>query len=182
MRPTILSKMKLIFVGIFWPAAAGNVFWSFSTLVVMRSKAGSISECEIATLVALFLIAAYLAANWLNISNLEDNDLRFRYFFFDWLHICSIVFFAIASQYFFESLETTLFIIFGISILGHLSKVWLPESDSKNIRWDLVAVNAVGPIILLLNKYIWTFDPWALPASISFVLLFWAIVRWKDLT
>ena len=136
-----------MFVNVFWPAAAGNVFWSFCTLIAESLP----KEFSIAVLLwplsldfemnwsllyrlaVLILIAVYLSFNWMRVK-IAKKDADFWYWFFDFGHLLTITFAALVTHYNPEFLEFFLVIVFGWSVIGHLSKKFAEgEVDQVNV-------------------------------------------------
>jgi hypothetical protein len=169
--------MKDLFQNLIWPAAAGNVAWAFFTV----SLGEAYTNPNFARLAVLFLLAVYLASNWLRTR--ERSDFKPSYWIADAGHVLSIVVFAIAVQlndlYGENWLICSLTIVFGVSIIGHLSGV-LEEPGEKSWckRLLLAGSNAVGPG-LLFGSYLFFAQPFPynLPVAVAAVLMAWYGVR-----
>lgn len=163
--------MKKLFQDLIWPAAAGNVAWSFFTVAI-----GEDWSCRSvgARLIVLSLLALYLALDWLYIGS-ADGQRKRDYWIADGILVAAIVVFAIAAQLEKTWLEIALAVVFGVAIGGHLLGAW--ESGWR-ARGKLALINALGPTIIFGSHLVFKQPyPWNLPTSLALVLTVWIYVR-----
>ena len=159
--------MKNLFQNLVWPAAAGNVAWALVTLAITEPW----KETNVLPrLVVLLLLAVYLTVGWLRI----PTEPRPGYWIADFIHILTIIVFAIATQLNKSWLECSLFSIFTVTTAGHLLGAWVTTRD----RFWLAGGNALGMVVLFISHWWFTNPyPWNLPAAIGVVLVAWGIIR-----
>lgn len=138
-----------LFDDLIWPAAAGNVAWSFLQ-VAMDSEANS----RVLRLALLMFLAFYLAIDWFRSKSLEPKTLR--YWVADSIHIACIVTYGVAiavgkSAIF---LEYNLATIFGIAVIGHLAGAWEIAGQTRDWlhRVILASCGVVGLAILWFGR------------------------------
>lgn len=176
---------KPVFQGIFWPAAAGSVFWSLCTLVVGELPEQASKELvddilagayvpdwdTIARLVVLLLLAAYLTVNWMRVAAVPKS-VPPKYWVFDFFHLWTIAFCAIAAESRSHYLEWLLVGLFLWAAIGHLSGAFsVGGSESVEDRRKLARANIAGVFVLIPAFF---FDwPLLAPASLILVLVLW---------
>ncbi len=168
---------KAILQDLVWPAAAGNVAWSFVTIAVTDwSTSGACAR-----LLVLALFAWYLGFDWSRIPKLIDEEVKSRYFIFDLCVVFAIVVFAIAISQPPDRawpkawIETSLAMVFLVAIVGHLTGVWeTTKRRNRSLSCRLAGANALG--VLMLGVSHWAFGrlyPWNLVAALLSVLVVW---------
>ena len=80
----IMKKLKGLSNNLFWPAAAGNVFWSFWTVIIDGNW-----KVTWPTLVFLFLLASYLSVEWL-VAKDDDGNPGFYVVFSDVAYLWAV--------------------------------------------------------------------------------------------
>jgi hypothetical protein len=170
--------LRTVFDNIFWPAAAGNVFWSFCN-VVIDPQPGVLGVA--AKLVVLILFSIYLTISWLRF-RVAQGDQTYVGWFFDFLHLWAIVFAALATQITPEWLEALLVAYFFVTAMGHISGQWKLPEDERYLSLKLAAINASGILALLVGGYFGLPDEIRLPGSFALVFVLWLFLgRWKEI-
>lgn len=160
------------FQDLVWPAVAGNVAWSFFTLLIGPSPVPSDDPASLAERVfVLFLLSGYLIGDWLRTHG--ENRPAF-YWIFDGLHLTALTAFAIgaATGQDYIWLRCSLTALFGITAFGHAVGAFGEHG------FIYAAVNALGiPVAWFAN-----FDaPWLspdgsqLPLAVIAVLVLWLL-------
>lgn len=163
-----------------WPAAAGNVAWSFATIMI-DSK---LCKSAIPFLLILFILIVYLSCQW--IKNLDTaNTPKTWGQLLELFLVISIVVFAISLESSAKSNIPThseipawsLFSIFLITTVGHLSGAWPPNGEGAgNIKFGLCSLIATF-VVLFFNLQSSILNPWLILACLICVLIFWLIFR-----
>lgn len=171
-----LGKLKGLSNNVFWPAAAGNVFWSFWTVLIQ----GSLCK-NWPTLVFLILLASYLSLEWLIAKDDADPPL-FRVVIFDIAYLWAVSISAVAaagppSRYLLGGLLAA-FVIAGI---GYPAGAFPDKEMDKKAcgRWLSGAANIVGAALLV---WLWCAGlRYSLVAAMSFtaVLVACVFIQWK---
>jgi hypothetical protein len=171
---------KEFFLGLIWPAAAGNVAWAFLQVALEREKYGSVYWPHLTTLA---LLAIYLAVDWLRTKERkkerETGDSSW-YWIFDSLLVLSIVRFAIAIQLLPKEdcfLTWALGGVLTVAILGHLAGAWKRQDERDWPRFTLAACGSLGLIALVFTYYVCQMFPWKLVIPFGTVLILWLVVR-----
>lgn len=183
---------KPLFVNVFWPAAAGNVFWSFCTLIIdtlpddfdwkqfawLLAFDFDIDWGIIARLAVLICIAAYLAVNWIRVKIARDN-IELKYWVFDFVHLWTVIFAALTAYLNANFLEVFLAALFLWAVIGHLTGIFAlgalnDEEKIKELRnsKSLAGANALGLAVLLFHFFAYE-NLLSAPLSILLVLVFW---------
>jgi hypothetical protein len=174
MWQTVVSSRQRILFDLFWPATAGNVAWSFYTVLVQGS--GSSLATYLSALMVLALMSLYLAANWLRTA---EHDVDAGYFWGDAAHTGTIIFFSIALTMGKPWAPLALAAMFAVTVLGHVSNAWQAARPRNAPAWPLACANALGLVVL---GGFWWLAPeshrhWMMPASLAAVLAAWLGVR-----
>lgn len=153
-----------------WPAAAGNVAWSFATLAIDHKN----STDTFSRLAVLFILAIYLSAEWyrsLNVTSTREGLIL------DLIFVLCVVWFAIATQLNsgFPGIAL-LIILFGVGG-GHLFGVWPPAGEGKgNLLHGCVSVLVAAGLTFSWCK-LGSWNWWVALAALTIVLIVWACVR-----
>lgn len=173
------NVLKAIFDNVFWPAAAGNVFWSFCNIII-DPKPGAIGVSS--RLVILLLFSIYLTISWLRV-RVTQGSLTYFGWFFDFLHLWAIIFAALSTQIKPEWLGELLIAYFFVTALGHLSGQWKLPEDEKYLNLKLAAINFVGILAIFLGGYCELSEEITLPGSFLLVFSLWLFFgRGKEIT
>jgi hypothetical protein len=175
--PTPIGKLLRDLI---WPAAAGNVAWSFLQLLFVPPKCNRWPY-----LTLLPLMAIYLAIDWLRSASEETRD--WKYWVADLCLVSGIVVLAIAAQanQSVLFLHVTLGSVFGAAAGLHLigawegkrEKEWSLERKVCTRRW-MAACGALGLVILLCSAFLYRRAmPSTLPISFGTVLVAWFVAR-----
>jgi hypothetical protein len=182
---------RQVFANIFWPAAAGNVFWSFCSLWIdwIDPETPEINFWPRLTLLLIFSI--YLTLGWMRFTQ-DRTILDPKYCTYEFGHLVLLVFCALATQRYQEALGPFLIAYFVWMTLGHWREGW-KLSDEKYPRKSLVIVHVIGLLIVLLGVFGVGFfrwfgvdmprsffegsspwKDWTVPGSFALALLLWA--------
>lgn len=179
-----------LFFNLFWPAMAGNVAWSFFSLLVDNGWSGD--ESVRPRLVVLGLIAWYMAHEWSR--NQERNDDVYpTYWIFDAALLATTVMFALAAEAGHQRLELLLVVILVVIVAGHIIGAWMEkerDTDSNEFvdwkkRWKstwpmriaLALANAVGFVALCgIPRGGWVQSDWTPAVAVACVLIAWYVV------
>src|SRR5688572_33491596 len=89
------ERAAKLFQSVIWPAAAGNVAWSFFTVAIERG----VNQESAIKLIVLSLLAVYLCADWLQTDFLSGTrNLKPCFWLAEGPLAITIVIFAIATQ------------------------------------------------------------------------------------
>jgi hypothetical protein len=170
------SAMKALSQDLIWPAAAGNVAWAFFTVLLNER----LTDANVwARLAALFLLAIYLAGEWLR--NRKLTQVKAWYWIADAAHVTSIVVFAIATHLNKDWLECALLAVFLIAAAGQVTGAWDdPVTGNLTKRWALGGANMLGAAVLYGSYALPVCPyPWNLPAARVVALTAWFCVQRK---
>lgn len=163
---------KELFTELLWPAVAGNVLWSFFSIIVCTNWSGY----DWARLLMLFFLLIYLILSWYRSKNLEHGcGSRI----FDAIHLVTIIVFAIAIYNERSWIDLSLASIFCITMLGHFFGVWKEPKDKPYHRKILASVSLLGflsSICIFFCSPEQT-NPWSLVVTLGLVLVIWGVVR-----
>ena len=162
-----------------WPAAAGNVAWTFFSVLLTILQPNT-EEAPFARLIAILLLACYLGIVYLMPCEEAKDDSKQTRSIFDILHSLTIIFCAISFQLNFDAIfyNICLSIFWGIAALGHLAGAWIPDSIAepkfrKQILMSLISIIGLG--------LCWTFsfiqNDWNLVISLFIGLILWVLLR-----
>lgn len=169
------NSLRDLFKSLFWPAAAGSVFWSFCTILTRLPS--ELTEPEVlSSLIILFMLTTYLSLGWLMSYEKTPSQLPAKFWIFDCIHICAIVFAALSAVENFSLLNKTSLFFFGATTVGHVVGAWELDAPKPKDRWCLAMINCAGVIIILLGDQL-SINPWQLPASYVVVIAIWFIYR-----
>ncbi len=164
-----------LFLGLIWPAAAGNVAWALLQTVLDSNTRGPVNWAH---LVVLGLLVIYLSVDWLRTKKAEIGDSSL-YWIFDSLLVLSIAWLSIALQIprgdFF--LTCSLGGVFAVAILGHLLGAWKKTGEKNWPRFTLAACGFLGLILLAGGYCSHQVSQWNLVLSFGTVLTLWIVVR-----
>ncbi|MGN6153711.1 MAG: hypothetical protein ACTHOH_17160 [Lysobacteraceae bacterium] len=146
---------------VLWPAVAGNVLWTFFSLMLDAPLAHGGAD-----LLALGLLAIYLCANWLRHADHRDDSARFVWF--DVLHslaIC-IVALAIYSRNPHFSPTAAMAMLLAILMLTHATGA-ATHGRSRKDRVAGFLMGMAGLIALAIPC------AWNIPLAMGVTLLVW---------
>lgn len=103
-----------------WPAVAGNVIWAMATLLLTDNE--KLSLCFFCRAASLFALAAYLVVGWSQ--TVQASSLSRNYLAFDFLHLATIVWVALAVQLQSSNLHIGLASLFVCLVVGHAVGAW----------------------------------------------------------
>lgn len=142
------DKLHELFLNLIWPAAAGNVAWTFLTVAIDKAAYHQFDRAE--RLCALGLMAGYLTVGWWHGNGKKGNQFGNWYWFWDALHVSSIVVFSLGVQLKRPEASSALAAVFVLTAIPHLLCAWQPKSTrSLETGWRLAAINLVGVLILM---------------------------------
>ena len=172
------KSLKELFKTLFWPAAAGSVFWSFCTILTRTDSLLTKPE-TLSSLIILLLLSTYLSLGWLMSYENIPSALPAKFWIFDCIHVCAIIFAALSATQNIPLLTKTSIFFFAATALGHLIGAWELEDPKKKDRYWLTIINLSGVIIILLGDQI-SLDVWPLPSSYAVVISLWLIFRHSE--
>ena len=164
-------KIKDLLQNLIWPAVAGNVSWSFFTVLVSEP----IQFPDVCgRLTALFLLSVYLL-----ITYIKSNKEGYEENMFDIFYSIMIVLCAVSINAKSKYMEIILIALFMVSAIGHWTGRWMPSTvatTKKGIRKALVgSINLSGAVICLgLRKMDYNLN---LSISMATVLVLWLLFR-----
>jgi hypothetical protein len=174
------KNLKALFESVFWPAAAGNVFWSFASLLV-ENKVQLTVPSTWGSGVLLLLLSLYLSVEWLrNYSRIPD-DVALSFWAFDWLHICAVVAVALSAALKPSLLPATSAVFFAITAVGHFAGVWKQTETAKCGHVTSAVINIVGAPIALSGLALPCISSWSPAIAFATVLALWSAHRWQNL-
>lgn len=181
-------KKATLLKDLIWPAVAGNVAWTFFSvlLTMLQPKTSNIPVTEegvpIARLIAIFLLSCYLAVVYLMSCTEPTGNSKQRRDMFDILHSLTIILCAISFQLKFDPIfcNICLSIFWVTAAFGHLFGAWIPDSITehkcrKQFKMSLVSI---GGLILCWAFYFLD-NSWNLVISLLMGLIFWGFFRHK---
>jgi hypothetical protein len=182
-----VTTTKQVFFNLVWPAAAGNITWSFAYLAIEKGVSLSVMP----RLAVLLLLGVYMGHEWWQIQR-RDNVWP-SYWLADGVLVATIIVFAIAVYFDKPWLSSSLIAVLVVAILGHLSGAWMPRADGTTWRhkWRntlgkrvwLAIPSALGVATLVIPFEVGSVpNQWQRPAAILVVLLVWRYVRAKRVT
>lgn len=171
---TLQENLKLLFQSVFWPAAAGNVFWSACTLLVDESI-DPLSSDALARLAVLIILSTYLSIEWLRNNVRIPQRVPLKFWFADWLHVCAVVFVALSAAAGRDWLVVAGITYFTITAFGHFFNAWEAADASFKDRKALGLINLIGVGILIIGCYL-EFT-WHIAIGFLVVVGLWAAYR-----
>ena len=156
---------------IFWPAAAGNVFWALFSVTFDSDEHIAVVAPQA---VLLFLAATYLSINWLrqHRSSVTENA-SVLFWILDWVHLIFIVITVNAAHYAPEWLSCALAAQLTVTTFGHVFGFWeIPGEASKRKYW-LASINALGVASIFFSHAFGIPEEWAPTFSFGLVLFLW---------
>lgn len=192
--------MAVLLRELLWPAAAGNVLWALFYLLI---KEGWKQPCGREKILAILLIGAYLAEDWLFTAKQNGITSSPGFGWIEYPFLAAIVAFAIATQeYSFpENIiwsEIFLGLAFALAAIGHgcgfwtstrpLSPPnwfthlpWVDVSASAYTRDILVIINLLGIAILLAPRHCFGYSGcWHLSLAIGIPFALWCAANWNS--
>ncbi|MGQ7814285.1 hypothetical protein [Metapseudomonas furukawaii] len=177
--PSQHQTLKSLFEAVFWPAAAGNVFWSFCTLI-LDSNAAPLFPDVISRLLVLALLACYMSIEWVRNYQEFPPVVPWTFWLFDWLHVLTVVFVALAASIRPELLFPTAFFYFAITALGHITDAWEAAETRRCDRIVLCCINLIGLVVLIVGIS-QDAEHWHLPLSFMATFGLWLCFRHKQI-
>lgn len=169
------AKLKSLFDSVFWPAAAGNVFWSLFTLL-LEAVGKPLDYEAIGRMAVLVLLTLYLSIEWVrNLAHGPSNP-DFSFSLFDALHIWAVVLVALSAQLRPDLTSVALYAYFIINTVGHVAGVWKFHGDSTTSSRKMACINFVGIVALLVGGKLELADSARLPGSLLIMLMLWAFL------
>lgn len=170
----IKSRLADLSHGLVWPAAAGNVLWTFLSLLL--DPATQDDSPRKSQLAALSVLSLYLLFNWT--WRAPQNFPRLRVLAFDLAHVMSICFCAIAVYYNSPWAEYSLLMVFFIAGSMHLAKASQNSSGSTALRLKFACANALG-ILIIIAGCLTTGgpNPWLWSLAMAAALLAWIYLK-----
>ncbi|QIJ42609.1 hypothetical protein G7039_21750 [Rhizobium leguminosarum] len=166
---------KHLFEGVFLPAVAGNVLWTFLTMIL-----DGFSFVELPRLFLLLILGFYLLVAWLLYKTIDISKAKPCYWLFEAAYLLALTVTALAAQYSPEWLRIIVSIYFAIVVVGHFANAWSEADNTQDLRWRLVLLNVVGLGILWLAWWLGARQPivleWSVPFSFAFALWLW--IKW----
>ncbi len=180
------AVMKNLFENIFWPAAAGNVFWSFLSLFVARLNwpmpgEPRIDLADIApSLLILLVLSVYLAVGGLRLKA-EKGALSPTYWVFEFLHLMSLTAAAISALVNPPVLYSLLITYYVVTILGALAGATRLPGDERDMTCSIIGINVAGLAIIVVAQFAGLPGLWPYALSFTVALALWLTVRRHDL-
>lgn len=167
------ERTTRLFDHLLWPAAAGNVAWSFFNVLVTHDGPWHVFVAQLAT---LGLLAWYLFINWRRSEVLDYKAAG--YWFFDGIHLVTVVLFAIVTAEIYDISRWLLMAVLGWAALGHAVGAFDRVADEPVIvRCKRVGANGLG-IALILSSILIPELAWlAPPLAVVLVLVVWGFVK-----
>jgi hypothetical protein len=191
--------LRNIFENILWPAAAGNVVWSFLSVAFEASKPITVQQSEACwlfvqnicwfpgpeigashRLLILFVFSVYLTIAWLQL-RAAPPKITYTSWVFEGLHLFALTACAVAAYMRPAFLETGLFVYFVVTITGHAFYAWNRTDSPHFRRWPSVLVNTIGLSILVIGKWLDFGGDLRVSGSFAVALGLWIIVRCSEL-
>lgn len=148
------NPIHKLFQNLIWPAVAGNVAWSFFSIIIMEFP--SVDIFVYTRLVLLFLLAIYLGDDWM-VTEKEADNLKDNYWIGDAFHSIAITFLALSI---YSNKEESMFwssiLVLTIPIIAHIFGCWELKNDSENKfkkRISLAAIDGLGLIFFILSYF-----------------------------
>lgn len=176
-----MTTTKDLFCNLLWPAAAGNVAWTFVYLAVDKGITAPVRP----QLAVLGLLGVYLGYEWWRAN--DRSDVWWTYWLLDGLFIGAVVVFAIATYLAHPVQEGALSFILGVAVTGHLVGAWMDkQKKSFKERWvatwrsraKLALANGSGLLLLVLPVcFCIGQHSYELPLVMGVVLVLWYVCR-----
>jgi hypothetical protein len=170
------ENLKSLFQSVFWPAAAGNVFWSACTLLVDK-QVDPLSPSALSRLAVLALLSLYLSIEWLRNYQSLPQTVTWKFWLADWLHICAVVFVAITAATRTDWLASSAIAYFGVTALGHFVGAWEAAETRVKDRALLGFINLLGVFVIIASGYFVASLVWRVPTAFLIVVGLWLLYR-----
>lgn len=174
----VIEHVKPLYVNVFWPAAAGNVFWSLLVFTITGPGNTPIMEW-IARLFLLLFLAVYLSCVWVGIRSL-DNVGTYKRWIVEGVYIWSIAFLALCVQLRPNWIELGVFMLLLVGFTGHILSVWTTGTSLfyKNVRLAIINFGGIAIIVFgFLNN--WE-SPKSWLVAFLFVSVLWVLVGRRE--
>jgi hypothetical protein len=157
-----------------WPAAAGNVIWSFLSLLFDPNAS---LHHRAPHLFTLLLVGAYLSGNWVRRMAHGSNDGLF--IGYDYIHLLLVSAFALSLYY--KSPFAS--IVLHVLLLSVASMHLFGAGPTTRVNWKLktifALINASGVAVFWVTSAILpTAGDWRMTVAVGFVLLSWSSGLW----
>jgi len=168
----VISHVKQLFVNVFWPAAAGNVFWAMITLLITGANNDRLNWY--ARLGFLLFLSIYISCVWIDLRK-NQNEGTYGKWIVEGLYIWTIVYVALCAQIDPSKIGAGLCFLFLFGFIGHHLSYWTTEEESSNSTF-LSYVNLFGIILILLGVFLEWPTPYDWLVAIVFVSFSWALI------
>jgi hypothetical protein len=170
----------MLFESVFWPAAAGNVFWSFASLLIEQKVQLSHPSSWGAGLL-LLLLSLYLSVEWLRNYTRIPADVALSFWFFDWIHICAVVAVALSASLKPTWLPVASAAFFFVTAVGHFFGVWKTSDSTECGHVTSAVINVIGAPIAFAGILYAPMHAWLPTIAFVVVLALWSAHRWGSL-
>lgn len=164
---------RIVLQQLVWPAVAGNVAWSFFTLMLVGNGPQRFER-----LVLLFLLALYLGTEWSHSYN-QSHELKKASWLGDAVLASAIAMLAIAAQDGSRKGFWFLLFVFVASAGAHWYGAWTPSNGRR--RWTAKHSWFVLNFFAVLIAGLWSSDcnqwGWNLVIAEALVILCWFFAR-----
>jgi hypothetical protein len=175
-----VKSIKTLFQGLLWPAIAGNVVWSFFTVLFEKDIAfNSINTWS--RVFSLALIATYLCLEWLHNYEAMPETIPRSFWIFDVIHLLTITLctFSIAMRVEFLGFFAASF--FLGNAIGHISGAWgFSYANPKNGRLHAAIQFCAAVLMLGLSIYD-SGSLWHFPVIGFAVFVIWMFLERDDI-
>ena len=166
------------FKQLIWPAAAGNVGWSFISIAVDWPFERIYFQPR---LLVLLIVFSYLISAWLRVKAPSNKKklVQLPYWFIDGLFVASIVVFALAAAHYRGGsiidnwLDVPLGVVFLTAVVGHSLNLSVKSKEMGRCGAIVGAITNGAGIVFLFVTHIFfpEFYPWNLSVAICGVLV-----------
>jgi hypothetical protein len=168
------------FQGLLWPAVAGNVLWSFGSLLLDPNTKLS-ADAVGPRLLMLLLVGLYLSLEWLHNYRFLRSEVRALFWIFDGLHLVAISGVAIACSINHHCIWAAMVFFLSVTFLGHLLNAWRAPGRDTGSRFIHAGVHFLAFIFVLITTKLDILADWNSPIAGLATLTFWLIVERKDI-
>ncbi len=170
--PPLYKTLNRLFASVFWPAAAGNVFWAIWSLIVDPPSALGNDEYA-SSLVVMSALTIYLTANWvLDFGSEQQVVTSPWYWVAQTTHVMTMVAVSMAATLRFDWIAPASAVFFLVNVMGHGSGLWSPRDG--NVRAH-VALHGTAAIACLIAVYAQQVA--IIPITYGLVLALWIYLR-----
>ncbi|MEZ0129437.1 hypothetical protein AB9T88_06540 [Flavobacterium sp. LBUM151] len=173
------NQTHKLFQNLIWPAVAGNVAWSFFSILI--SDFPTKDNFTFTRLILLLLLAIYLGDDWI-VTEKEADNLKDLYWIGDSFHAVAI---TILSLSIYSNKEGIMFwasiSVLVIPIIAHLCGCWELKNDTgKKLRKriGLSSIAGIG-LIVFLSTYFLIDEKFSYLISIFAIVIPWFLLRDK---